>query len=87
MLDSSHSPTKIDSDCIVLDSDPEQSADGTPGQYDDPVEEGRVEEERGYSSISDSEGYDPNALYCICRQKHNKRYSSLSLQHKRLHRL
>lgn len=25
------------------------------------------------SSESDS-GYDPNALYCICRQKHNKRY-------------
>ena len=71
-FDSSHSPTKlVDSDCIILDSDPEQPADGTPGQYDDPVEE-----ERGYSSISDSEGYDPNALYCICRQKHNKRYSS-----------
>ncbi|XP_056443221.1 death-inducer obliterator 1-like [Gadus chalcogrammus] len=43
------------------------------GQYDDP-EDGRVDEERGYSSISDSEGYDPNALYCICRQKHNKRF-------------
>ncbi|XP_059925399.1 death-inducer obliterator 1-like isoform X3 [Gadus macrocephalus] len=28
------------------------------------------------SSSSDSEeaGYDPNALYCICRQKHNKRF-------------
>lgn len=27
------------------------------------------------SSIdSDEGGYDPNALYCICRQKHNKRY-------------
>lgn len=27
------------------------------------------------SSIeSDDGGYDPNALYCICRQKHNKRY-------------
>lgn len=23
---------------------------------------------------SDEGGYDPNALYCICRQKHNKRY-------------
>lgn len=29
------------------------------------------------SSIeSDDGGYDPNALYCICRQKHNKRYVS-----------
>ncbi|CAL8250688.1 unnamed protein product [Arctogadus glacialis] len=74
VLDSPNSPSKlIDSDCIILDSDPEQSADGTPGQYDDP-EDGRVDEERGYSSISDSEGYDPNALYCICRQKHNKRF-------------
>lgn len=26
------------------------------------------------SDDSDDEGYDPNALYCICRQKHNKRY-------------
>ncbi|CAL8325239.1 unnamed protein product [Merluccius merluccius] len=68
-------PTKlIDSDCIVLDSDLDQPADVTQGQYENAVEEGRAEEERGYSSISDSEGYDPNALYCICRQKHNKRF-------------
>uniref|UniRef100_A0A3B4BH09 PHD-type domain-containing protein n=1 Tax=Periophthalmus magnuspinnatus TaxID=409849 RepID=A0A3B4BH09_9GOBI len=26
------------------------------------------------SDESDDGGYDPNALYCICRQKHNKRY-------------
>lgn len=26
------------------------------------------------SGESDEGGYDPNALYCICRQKHNKRY-------------
>ena len=26
------------------------------------------------SDKSGNEGYDPNALYCICRQKHNKRY-------------
>ena len=33
------------------------------------------------SSSSDSEeaGYDPNALYCICRQKHNKRYTPFPL--------
>ncbi|KAK0147415.1 Death-inducer obliterator 1 [Merluccius polli] len=69
------SPTKLnDSDCIVLDSDLDQPADVTQGQYENAVEEGRAEEERGYSSISDSEGYDPNALYCICRQKHNKRF-------------
>ncbi|XP_058860325.1 death-inducer obliterator 1-like isoform X2 [Acipenser ruthenus] len=29
----------------------------------------------GPSTIkSDAEGYDPNALYCICRQKHNNRF-------------
>lgn len=27
------------------------------------------------SDSGDDEGYDPNALYCICRQKHNKRYA------------
>lgn len=26
------------------------------------------------SDESDDGGYDPNALYCICRQKHNKRF-------------
>ncbi|XP_047203483.1 death-inducer obliterator 1 isoform X3 [Girardinichthys multiradiatus] len=26
------------------------------------------------SDESDNGGYDPNALYCICRQKHNKRF-------------
>ncbi|CDQ61534.1 unnamed protein product [Oncorhynchus mykiss] len=26
------------------------------------------------SDSGDDEGYDPNALYCICRQKHNKRF-------------
>ncbi|XP_052424745.1 death-inducer obliterator 1 isoform X2 [Carassius gibelio] len=30
--------------------------------------------EESSSSESDSDGYDPNALYCICRQKHNKRF-------------
>uniref|UniRef100_A0AAY4EC93 PHD-type domain-containing protein n=1 Tax=Denticeps clupeoides TaxID=299321 RepID=A0AAY4EC93_9TELE len=32
------------------------------------------EESESESSDSDDEGYDPNALYCICRQKHNKRF-------------
>ncbi|XP_023652557.2 death-inducer obliterator 1 isoform X2 [Paramormyrops kingsleyae] len=32
------------------------------------------EEEEESSGKSDNEGYDPNALYCICRQKHNKRF-------------
>ncbi|XP_059385331.1 death-inducer obliterator 1-like isoform X2 [Carassius carassius] len=32
------------------------------------------DDEESSSSESDSDGYDPNALYCICRQKHNKRF-------------
>ncbi|XP_051532690.1 death-inducer obliterator 1-like isoform X4 [Myxocyprinus asiaticus] len=32
------------------------------------------DDEESPSSESDSDGYDPNALYCICRQKHNKRF-------------
>ncbi|KAI1890855.1 hypothetical protein AGOR_G00157900 [Albula goreensis] len=32
------------------------------------------DEDDDSSDNSDSEGYDPNALYCICRQKHNKRF-------------
>lgn len=35
------------------------------------------DESSSSSSESDNDGYDPNALYCICRQKHNKRYVSL----------
>ncbi len=41
------------------------------------------DDEESSSSESDSDGYDPNALYCICRQKHNKRYVSLEV-HKML---
>lgn len=40
-------------------------------------EEDDDDESSSSSSESDSDGYDPNALYCICRQKHNKRYVSL----------
>ncbi|KAG7472395.1 hypothetical protein MATL_G00108360 [Megalops atlanticus] len=36
-------------------------------------EEGTGEEESRVKS--DSDGYDPNALYCVCRQKHNNRNS------------
>lgn len=57
----------------------------TPGKMRMPhmeEEEDDDEEESSASSSSssaesDDGGYDPNALYCICRQKHNKRYVSL----------
>ncbi|XP_065097569.1 death-inducer obliterator 1 isoform X1 [Paramisgurnus dabryanus] len=32
------------------------------------------DDDESSSSESDTDGYDPNALYCICRQKHNKRF-------------
>lgn len=31
-----------------------------------------------YSDILRSQGYDSDTLYCICRQKHNKRYLLIS---------
>lgn len=43
----------------------------------DEEEEEEEDDDESSSSESDSDGYDPNALYCICRQKHNKRYVSL----------
>lgn len=42
---------------------------------DDDDEENDSSTSSSSSSVeSDDGGYDPNALYCICRQKHNKRY-------------
>lgn len=70
------------SDCIIIDTDLDQiNSDVTLGQYDDaPEEEGDEKKDikivGEYSSITDAEGYDSNALYCICRQKHNQRYIS-----------
>ncbi|XP_056154777.1 death-inducer obliterator 1-like [Lampris incognitus] len=69
----SQSPLPI-TKCIILDNDLEQTAEGAPGQYDDAPQEKEEDKNTAYSSISDSEGYDPDALYCICRQKHNKRF-------------
>uniref|UniRef100_A0AAQ6IST7 Death inducer-obliterator 1 n=1 Tax=Anabas testudineus TaxID=64144 RepID=A0AAQ6IST7_ANATE len=67
-------------DCIIIDTDSDQITDVTIGQYDDAPEEEEEEEKKDskivgkYSSIMDAEGYDGNALYCICRQKHNNRF-------------
>lgn len=42
---------------------------------DEEDEDDDDDEDSSTSSSSESDtGYDPNALYCICRQKHNKRY-------------
>lgn len=48
------------------------------GKTGEPRDEEDSDEDDGASSSSSSSesdgGYDPNALYCICRQKHNKRF-------------
>ena len=76
---------QLSSDCIILDSDLNQTTAVTHGQYDDAPEE--MEEEEGkkenevieaYPSVSDTERCDSNALHCICRQKHDKRYMLIS---------
>lgn len=41
---------------------------------DDDDESDSTSSSSSSSVESDDGGYDPNALYCICRQKHNKRY-------------
>ncbi|KAG7477943.1 hypothetical protein MATL_G00074950 [Megalops atlanticus] len=41
---------------------------------DDEEDDDDDEDDDESSGKSDNEGYDPNALYCICRQKHNKRF-------------
>lgn len=54
------------------DDDNEDDDDDDDDDEDDEDENGSS---ASSSSIeSDDGGYDPNALYCICRQKHNKRY-------------
>lgn len=44
---------------------------------DDDEENDSISSSSSSSIESDDGGYDPDALYCICRQKHNKRYDHL----------
>lgn len=55
-----------------LKSGPKREAKPKAGACKEKDEE-EEDEESSSSSESDNDGYDPNALYCICRQKHNKR--------------
>ncbi|KAK0136183.1 Death-inducer obliterator 1 [Merluccius polli] len=45
-----------------------------PDEDDDDDEDSMTSTSSSSSSDSEEGGYDPNALYCICRQKHNKRF-------------
>lgn len=53
------------------DDDEDEDEDDDEDDEDD--DEDDDDSSTSSSSESDNGGYDPNALYCICRQKHNKR--------------
>ncbi|XP_061835390.1 uncharacterized protein [Nerophis lumbriciformis] len=70
---------QMSSDFIIIDTDVEQNTDTTSGPYDDTPEEGKRQDHNDreviqHSRILASNIYDPTAVYCICRQKHNKRF-------------
>lgn len=57
------------------DNDDEDDDDDEDDEDDDDDDDDENDSSTSSSSIeSDDGGYDPNALYCICRQRHNKRY-------------
>ncbi|KAJ3602785.1 hypothetical protein NHX12_030533 [Muraenolepis orangiensis] len=51
-----------------------RSPEGPDDDDDDEDESMTTSTSSSSSSDSEEAGYDPNALYCICRQKHNKRF-------------
>lgn len=75
---SSLSPAqRSNSDCICIESDVDQAINETHDQFDDaPKQKDKEGDGNGETlPISDHEGYDPDALTCICRQKRNNRYT------------
>lgn len=80
---SSLSPAQqSNSDCICIESDVDQVISETHDQFDDaPGQKYKEVNSNGEPlPISDHEGYDPDALTCICRQKRNDRYTLISKQ-------
>lgn len=65
------------SDCICIESDVDQVINETHDQFDDaPQQRDKEVNSTGATLlISDHEGYDPDALTCICRQKRSDRYA------------
>lgn len=57
----------------------QEDNDGEDEEEEDEDEDDSSTSSSSSSSESEDGGYDPNALYCICRQKHNKRYIVLLL--------
>lgn len=54
--------------------DDDEDDDDDDDDEDDDDENDSSTSSSSSSGESEDGGYDPNALYCICRQKHNKRY-------------
>lgn len=57
----------------------QEDNDGEDEEEEEEDEDDSSTSSSSSSSESEDGGYDPNALYCICRQKHNKRYIVLLL--------
>ncbi|XP_005731842.1 uncharacterized protein LOC102214599 [Pundamilia nyererei] len=78
LFDTALSPAQqSNSDCMIIDSDFDQIPELTPGQFDEVPEEEEKKDAKNteeFSRISHNEGYDSNALFCICRQKQDKRF-------------
>ncbi|XP_047439123.1 death-inducer obliterator 1-like isoform X3 [Mugil cephalus] len=53
---------------------PQMEEDEEDDEEEDDDEDDDSTSSSSSSVDSDEGGYDPNALYCICRQKHNKRF-------------
>lgn len=78
---SSLSPAqRSNSDCICIESDVDQVINETHDQFDDaPGQKYKEVHSNGEPlPITDHEGYDPDALTCICRQKREDRYALIS---------
>lgn len=72
---------QLNSDVPIVDGSSVQIADVTAGQYDDALQEEEEEKETKDDNMNagdqenKSDSNNPDALYCICRQKQNDRYT------------
>lgn len=68
-------PAKVEPKTVQAAANTRQRRTQEDEDYEEDDDESDSTSSSSSSSVeSDEGGYDPNALYCICRQKHNKRY-------------
>lgn len=68
-------PAKVEPKAVQASATTRQRRAQEDEDYEEDDDESDSTSSSSSSSVeSDDGGYDPNALYCICRQKHNKRY-------------